>query len=115
MKYFKAASGSDHRADSLSAVTFVRGARLVTVLLVAVLSIEFLVLAAVFRAEIAISIGLVMLPSLILATWMIAAVLGTVHLLARWLWAKTQHQVLQTRRSTGARSGVWDMWLDGFS
>jgi hypothetical protein len=115
MKYSKAAASSCHSVGRISAVTFVRAARFVTSLLVAALSFEFLVLAVVFRADMAILVGVVLVPSLILATWMIAAVLGTVLLVTRWLWAKIQDQVLQTRRWTGARSGVWDMWLDGSS
>ncbi len=115
MKYAKAATNSYRRAGSMSAVTFVRAARFVTLLLVATLTIEFLVMAVVFSADTAILVGFVLIPILILATWIIAAVLGTVLLLARWLWAKTQDQVLRAQRRTGARSGLWDEWLDGFS
>ena len=115
MKYSKSAAGSYHTAGSMSAITFVRAARLVTLLLVATLTIEFLVMAVVSSADAAVSVGFVLIPSLILATWIIAAVLGTVLLLARWLWAKTQDQVLRAWRWTGARPGVWDEWLDGSS
>ena len=115
MKYAKAVADSYRRAGSMSAITFVRAARFVTLLLVATLTIEFLVLAVVFSADTAVPIGFVLIPSLILATWIIAAVLGTVLLLSRWLWAKTQDQVLRAWRWTGAGSGVWDEWLDGSS
>ena len=115
MKYAKVAAHSQQRAGSLTALTFVRAARFVTLLLVGTLTIEFLVLFVVYRADTVVLVGLVLIPSLILATWMIAAVLGTVLLLARWLWAKSLDQVLRARRWTGARSGVWDEWLDGSS
>jgi hypothetical protein len=115
MKYAKAGVDSYRPAGSMSAVTFVRAARFVTLLLVGTLTIEFLVMAVVYSADTAVSVGLVLILSLILATWMIAAVLGTVLLLARWLWAKALDQVLRARRWTGARSGVWDEWLDGSS
>ena len=115
MKYAKAVADSYCRAGSMSAITFVRAARFVSLLLVATLTIEFLVMAVVSRALTAVSVGFVLIPALILATWIIAAVLGTVLLLARWLWAKTQDQVLRAWRRTGARSGVWDEWLDGSS
>ena len=115
MKYAKAVADSYRLAGSMSAITFVRAARFVTLLLVATLTIEFLVMAVVSSADAAVSVGFVLIPSLILATWIIAAVLGTVLLLSRWLWAKTQDQVLRPWRWTGARSGVWDEWLDGSS
>ncbi len=113
MKYAKAVADSYRRGGSMSAITFVRAARFVTLLLVATLTIEFLVMAVVSRADTAVSVGFVLISALILATWIIAAVMGTVLLLARWLWAKTQDQVLGAWRWTGARSGVWDEWLDG--
>jgi hypothetical protein len=115
MKYAKAVADSYGPAGSMIAVTFVRAARFVTLLLVGTLTIEFLVMFVVYRADTVVLVGLVLIPSLILATWMIAAVLGTVLLLARWLWAKSLDQVLRARRWTGARSGVWDEWLDGSS
>jgi hypothetical protein len=113
MKYAKVAAHSQHRAGSLTALTFVRAARFVTLLLGATLSFTFLAMAVVLGNTTPISIGLVLLLSVTLATWMIAAVLGTVLLVPKWIWAKTQDQLLRTRCSTAARSSVWDEWLDG--
>jgi hypothetical protein len=115
MKYAKFAGDSYHRVGSMSAATFVRAARFVTLLLVAILTIESLIMGVVLPAPAAVVVFLVLIPSVVLATWMIAAVLGTVLLLARWLWAKTQDQVVRARRLTGEHSVVWDEWLDGSS
>ena len=113
MKYAKVAAYSQERAGSLTVRTFVRAACLSTLVVGASLSFTFLAMAVVHGDTTAISIGLVFLLSLTLAIWIIAAVLGTVLLLPKWIWAKTQDQLLRTRCSTAARSSVWDEWLDG--
>jgi hypothetical protein len=58
MKYAKGVADSYSRAGSMSAITFVRAAGFVTVLLVATLTIEFLVLAVVFSVDTAVPVGL---------------------------------------------------------
>jgi biotin transporter BioY len=113
MKYAKDAAYSQLRAGSLTALTFVRAACLVTLLVGATWSFTFLAMAVVLGNTIPISIGLVLLLCMTLASWMIAAVLGTVLLVPKWIWAKTQDQLLRTRCWTAARSSVWDEWLDG--
>jgi hypothetical protein len=113
MKYAKIAAHSQHRAGSLTALTFVRAACFVTLLVGATTSFEFLAMAVVLGNTTPISIGLVLLLSMTLAIWTIAAVLGIILLVPRWIWAKTQYQLLRTRCWTAARSSVWDEWLDG--
>jgi hypothetical protein len=115
MKCAKLAAGSSRRVGSITAATFVHAARFVSSLLTATLTFEFLVGVFFFPGIAAIWVGLVLLLSLILATWIIAAVMGTVLLLARRLWAMSQDRILRARRWTGARSGLWDEWLDGYS
>ncbi len=115
MKYTKDAMVSYRLAGGISAATFVRAARFVTLLLVGTLTIEFLIMAFVTRADVAMVVGLVLIPSLVLATWMTAALMGMVLLLARWLWATTRDHVRRAWHWTGSCSGVWDEWLDGSS
>jgi hypothetical protein len=115
MKYAKATPGSQHRTGRLTTRTFVRAACFVTLLVCAVLSIELLVIAVHYWEITPLVVLVVALPIMAIVFWMIAAVLGTVCLLPRWLWAKAMDQVVRTRRWTGARSGVWDDWLDGSS
>jgi hypothetical protein len=91
----------------------VDGARFFSLLIVAILTIEFLITAVVDRVDAAVVISLVVIPEVILVIWIIAGVLWAVLLLARWLWAKSQDQVRRALRWTGARSGVWDERLDG--
>ena len=90
MKYSKGVADSHSPAGSISAITFVRAAGFATLVLVATLTIVFLVLAVVYGADTAVPYGFVFISWVILAIWIIAGVLGTVLLLARWLWAKTK-------------------------
>jgi hypothetical protein len=113
MKYAKVAADSQQRASSLTALTFVRAARFVTLVVGAVVSIEFLAMSVILCNSNPLLCGLVLLPALILATWIIAAVLGTVFLFPRWLWAKSHDLALRILCSTGERSAVWDDLLDG--
>ena len=113
MKYAKNTADSQHRAGSLTALTFVRAACLSTFVVGATLSFMFLAIAVVRFNTTPIFFGLVLLSSLTLLIWMIAAVLGTILLVLKWIWAKTQDQLPRTRCLTAARSIVWDEWLDG--
>ena len=113
MKYAKIAAHSQHRVGSLTALTFVRAARFVTLLVGATTSFEFLAMAVVLGNTTPILIGLVLLLSMTLAIWTIAVVLGTILLVPKWIWAKTQDQLLRTRCWTAASSSVWDEWING--
>jgi hypothetical protein len=92
---------------------FVRAARFVTLLIVGLVSVEFLIMAALFRDGVVLALGFVLITLMALAIWVIAASMATVALLARWLWEKWRCPVLRGRRSLAAPSAVWDIWLDG--
>jgi hypothetical protein len=98
-------------AGAMTLLTFVRAARFVSLLLAAVCSIEFVVLAIVWRDATALSLGLVLLVAMTLAAWISAAVLGAMLLIPRWLWT-TWRKAVQTKRWASTCSSVWDQWLD---
>jgi hypothetical protein len=112
MKTSKSTANSGQRTRRLSARVFVRAARFATLLVVVVCSLEFLAMSAVLRDVTALWIGGVLIALMAVAIWITAAVLGTVLLIPVWLWEKRHYAVFRTRRSIGARSGVWDDWLD---
>jgi hypothetical protein len=90
-----------------------RAARFATLLIVAGCSIEFLAMSAVLRDANTIWLGSALIALMTLVIWITAAVLGAMLLLPLWLWEKLHHPRLRTPRCIGARSGVWDDWLDG--
>jgi hypothetical protein len=91
----------------------VRAASFATGLIVVVCTLEFLAMALALRDGKPLLVALVMVPLMVLAIWMIAAVMATVSLLAKWLWVRWRYSVHQPPRWTTAGSGVWDLWLDG--
>jgi hypothetical protein len=82
-------------------------------LVVVVCTLDFLAMALAFRDGKPLLLGLVMVPLMALAIWIIAAVMATVSLLAKWLWVRWRSPVHQPPPWTTAGSGVWDVWLDG--
>jgi hypothetical protein len=113
MKHTKSVANSRHWTGGLTARTFVRAACLSTILVGVGCSSAFLASALTFRDGTVLKVGLVLIPGLTVAIWVIAAVLGMALLLPTLLWAKIQKSVPRTDRWTCARSGVWDDWLDG--
>jgi hypothetical protein len=105
-------SSGDGVSPMLTPRTFVRAARLSSLLIIPLVMIEFSVMAAVFRDGNALLVGLTLLLFLTLAIWTTAAVLGGVTLLPRWLWMAGRRRLRRTRPSPREGSGVWDDWLD---
>jgi hypothetical protein len=113
MKYAKNAAYSQQRADRLTARTFVRAAWFSTLLVGGVVSSYLLLIAVYFRDDLALAFGLVVIPLMTLAIWMIAGVLGTLLLVPRWLWTNRRNRFSQAGFAKAAHSSVWDNWLDG--
>jgi hypothetical protein len=111
-KPFGSWSSGDGVSPLLTPRTFVRAARLTSLLIIPLVVIEFCVMAAVFRDGKALLVGLTLLLFIILATWATAAVLGGVTLLPRWLWMARRRHLRRSRPSPRGNSGVWDDWLD---
>jgi hypothetical protein len=105
-------SSGDGVSPTLTPRTFVRAARLISLVLIPLVTIEFCVMAAVFRDGNALLVGLTLLLLITLATWATAAVLGGVILLPRWLWLAGRRHLRRTRPSTRGGPGMWDDWLD---
>jgi hypothetical protein len=115
MKYCKSVAIPAHWADSLGPRTFVRAAYFAQVLTVAAVGFALLVLAVTSWSHAALAVVLCLFLCFILtpAIWMIAAVLGAIVLLPRWLWTNGRNRGLRTRFAKFAHSSVWDDWLDG--
>jgi hypothetical protein len=97
----------------LNSRTFVRAACLATLIVGGSGSITFLAMAIMLDQGTALAVGLFLVPLMVAAIWMIAAVLGTALLLPKWLWDKRHHRETRARYRTAGGSGLWDGWLDG--
>jgi hypothetical protein len=103
------------RDEAQSALTFrnsVRGAGLASLLLAALVFLEFCGIALVYHDPKAFRFGLLSIPTMILVGWVAAAVGYLLDLAARGLRALGRRLVARSRSSPSARSGVWDEWLD---
>jgi hypothetical protein len=71
------------------------------------------VTAVTFRPHTALAFGVAVCFILTPVIWVIAAVLGAVVLLPRWLWTNGRELVRRPGLAKVAHSSVWDDWLDG--
>jgi hypothetical protein len=113
MKYEKPVRGLRHQTGTLTVSTFVRAAAFATLIVIGACALSFLVQTVAFSSDIPLLVGFVMLPLLMLAIWVIAAVLGTLFLLPKGLFTRVRDQSRRKRHRLAPRTGLWDDWLDG--